>query len=59
MKLGDKVVDPITGFTGVVTGHAQYLHAQDLMLVEAPVVDPGKESISHWIAATRLEPLPS
>jgi hypothetical protein len=54
IELGSRVSDKITGFEGVVTGRAQYLHGVDNALVEAVVGTDGK-LISEWIAETRLE----
>jgi hypothetical protein len=54
LELGSKVRDRITGFEGVVTGCAQYLHGVDNALVEALVGTDGKQH-SEWIAVTRLE----
>lgn len=52
IKLGNKVKDKITGFEGIATGRAEYLHAATSILVEAPVKD-GK-ALTSWTEATRL-----
>jgi hypothetical protein len=54
IELGSKVRDRITGFEGVVTGRAQYLHGVDNALVEALTGNDGEQH-SEWIAETRLE----
>lgn len=54
IKLGSKVNDRITGFQGIVTGRAQYLHGVDTALVEASVGTDG-EKHEEWIAESRLE----
>jgi hypothetical protein len=52
--LGKTVKDRITGFTGVVTGHVQYLTGCNQALVVPPMQD-GKLGSSEWFDVQRLE----
>ena len=49
IKLGAKVRDSATGFTGVVTGLCTYLSGSSQILVEPPSGD------SRWIQTARAE----
>lgn len=53
IKLGSKVLDSITGFSGVATGRADYLHETPSIMVESKVDSEGK-SVSKWIDEKRL-----
>lgn len=52
--LGSTVRDRITGFTGVVTGHVEYLTGCNQALVVPPMRD-GKLPESQWFDVQRLE----
>jgi hypothetical protein len=52
--LGLTVRNRITGFTGVVTGHVEYLTGCNQALVVPPVQD-GKLPESQWFDVQRLE----
>lgn len=54
---GSKVRDKVTGFTGIVTGHADYITGCDQYLVQ-PVTNPKGEWVdSRWFDDQRLEVL--
>ena len=55
MKLGIKVTDKVTGFTGVVTGFVEYLSGCNQALVQPTVDKEGKLMESHWFDVQRLE----
>lgn len=55
MKLGIKVKDKITGFTGIVMGHVQYLTGCGQSLVQPPVKESGDYVDSRWFDDDRLE----
>ena len=52
LTLGQKVRDTVTGFTGIVTGHARYLSYDDQCLVES--LDTTGRPIEQWISEKRL-----
>jgi len=54
VKLGSMVRDRITGFEGVATGRAEYLHGCPTVLVESPQLEKG-EIKKQWIDEPRLE----
>lgn len=51
-ELGDKVVDPISGFAGVVTARAEYLGATPRVQVTGLLNRDG-EVPDHWIDEAR------
>ncbi len=54
IKLGDKVADKITGFSGVVTGIGEYLTGCSTILVQ-PKIDKDRKWVdSKWFDETRL-----
>jgi len=53
VPLGAKVRDVVTGFTGTVTGRAEYLYAEPSVAVEA-LVD-GKPK-TEWFHENRIVP---
>lgn len=57
IKLGVKAKDKITGFEGVVTGHADYLTGCDQYLVQPPVGEKGDARDGRWFDEQRLEVL--
>lgn len=55
MKLGDKVSDKITGFSGIITGKAEYLTGCIQYLVTPQRLDnDGKMPDGAWIDESRL-----
>lgn len=54
-KLGIEVKDKITGFTGVITGLANYITGCDQYLVQ-PQGEGDKYPDSRWIDEGRLSP---
>lgn len=55
IKLGVKAKDKITGFEGVVTGHADYLTGCDQYLLSPTVDDKGGKREGAWFDDQRLE----
>jgi len=53
-KLGDKVSDTITGFTGVVTAHIQYIHDEDQFQLTGDGNEPNKPPVTEWFSPLRL-----
>lgn len=53
IKLGDKVMDKVNGYKGVVTGMVQYAYAADCALVDN--IDHTGRPVSVWIELDRLE----
>ena len=54
IKLGSKVRDTITGFSGVATARSGYLHGSPRVLVEGRVTAEGRLN-SDWFEESRLE----
>jgi hypothetical protein len=54
VKLGDKVQDTVTGFTGIVTARTEFLHSGPRCLVEARVIDD-TPAAAAWFDEPRLE----
>lgn len=56
IELGVTAKDKITGFEGVVTGHARYLTGCDQYVLNPAGLDKdGKLKESHWFDENRLE----
>jgi hypothetical protein len=53
INLGDKVKDTITGYTGVVTGLATYLHSAAAAQVTSAELKDGA-TVEEWINVGRL-----
>jgi len=54
-KLGNRARDKVTGFTGIITGHAKHLYGCDTYGL-TPVVDKdGKIQDPSWFDEGRLE----
>lgn len=53
-ELGIEVRDKITGFTGILTGHCQYITGCDQFLVQ-PKAKDGAHVEGRWIDDIRLE----
>ena len=54
-RLGDKVRDVVTGFTGIATAYSRNLTGCDDVGVVAPVQGDKQESSFHWVHVMRLE----
>lgn len=54
IKLGSKVRDVITGYTGIATGRVEYITGCDQLLVSPPVKDGGEFVESKWLDKQRL-----
>lgn len=57
MKLGIKVKDKVTGFTGIVTAYCKYMTGCNQALVQAEIEEnkPGVYPESAWIDEQRLD----
>jgi hypothetical protein len=55
IKLGSKVKDKITGFTGTATARAEYLERPPQVFVEAEATEGGRRAADAWITESRLE----
>lgn len=55
IKLGQRVRDRITGFTGMVTGRCEYISGCHQVLVVSPVDSSGKLVESQWYDEQRCE----
>lgn len=54
IALGSKAKDKITGFSGIVTGHARYITGCDQYLLNAKATSDGQVH-SLWVDENRLE----
>jgi hypothetical protein len=54
VKLGQKVRDRITGFTGVVTGRVEYITGCNQLLIAPAVGADGSHKESVWIDEQRV-----
>ena len=55
IKLGQAVTDNVTGFTGIVTARAEYLHGTPRALVEPTALPVGEvDKKGRWIDEGRL-----
>jgi hypothetical protein len=57
VKLGDKVKDRITGFTGIATGRHEYLTGCTRITIEPQELKDGKPVASEWFDVQRVEVL--
>ena len=55
LELGKKARDKITGFTGILTGHAKHLYGCDTYGLTPSVDKDGKCVDSHWFDEGRIE----
>jgi hypothetical protein len=55
IKLGSKVRDEITGFSGIITGFVTYLSGCDQALVVRKVTADGAFKDAQWFDEQRLE----
>jgi hypothetical protein len=54
-ELGKKAKDKITGFEGIITGHADYLYGCDQYLISAEAKDGNSEPQSYWFDEGRIK----
>jgi hypothetical protein len=54
IKLGQEGKDKVTGYTGIIIGHAKYLMGCDQYGLSAPMRD-GKISAAEWFDEGRIE----
>lgn len=54
-KLGDKVTDKYTGFTGVVTGIAEFLYGCRRVLIQPCELKDGKPVEDMWLDEQRVD----
>ena len=59
IKLGDTLIDVITGFKGVATGSCEYLYGCKHYLVEPKVQKEGTRIEPLWIEELRLKKVSS
>jgi hypothetical protein len=57
IRLGDKVLDPLTGFSGIVTSRTEYLFGCVRVAVEASEIKDGKP-VDAYFDEQRLTVLP-
>ena len=55
IRLGDKVRDNITGFTGVATGRTEYLYGCVRICIEPAELHDGKPVEALWFDEQRLD----
>lgn len=55
IKLGVRVKDRITGFSGIVTGRCEYITGCTQVLVAPPVKEDGSFHDSRWFDEQRME----
>lgn len=55
IKLGNKVKDRISGYTGTATARCEYLDRAPHVLVEAQATENGARATEGWYAESRLE----
>lgn len=55
-KLGDIVTDRITGFTGTVTGIAEFLYGCKRVLIQPSELKDGKPIEDMWFDDQRVDP---
>lgn len=56
VRLGDKVTDSITGFTGVATARTLYLYGCVKVCVEPVELHEGKPVECQWFDEQRVDP---
>ena len=56
VKLGDKVTDYITGFSGIVTARTEYLYGCVRVAVEPTELREGKPVESQYFDEQRVDP---
>lgn len=58
MKLGQKAIDVVTGFEGIIVGLVQYLTGCNQVLLSPPVKD-NKSEPGYWFDETRIKVIDS
>jgi len=58
IELGTRVMDTVTGYTGIAVARAQYLGGSDRYEVAAPAKEDGEPVESRWFDAGRLQLYP-
>lgn len=58
-EFGLKAKDIISGFTGIITGHSDYITGCDQYLLAPQVRDDNSVSDSKWYDENRIEILPN
>lgn len=58
-KLGDMVVDRLTGYRGVVTGRAEFLYGCIRLQVQSEAMKDGKPVEECWFDEDRMGPDPA
>ncbi len=48
MKLGDTAKDKISGYTGIITGRAEYLYSNPQIRIGAQSLHNGAPVVSQW-----------
>lgn len=54
-KMGDEVKDKITGFQGIITGHAKYFTGCDQFIIQPKCDKPGTYPEANWFDEGRVE----
>lgn len=55
IALGDEVKCKLTGFKGIVTGHAHYLfHKPEVQVTRPSKTDAQKDQTARWIVADQV-----
>lgn len=59
VKLGSKVRDTVTGFTGIASARSEYLHGTPRVLIESTGLDrDGNLKRGEWFDEPRVESVP-
>ncbi len=54
IKLGSKVKDKVTGFSGILTSRTEYLYGANRLQIEAKVSKDGSAIITQWFDEPRV-----
>ena len=55
VKLGSRVKDTVSGFTGIATGRAEYLYGCVRILIESESLHDGRPVEGEWFDEQRVE----
>ena len=55
IKLGDRVVDRISGFKGIATARTEYLNGCISILIQSEDLDEGKKKKGIWFDDVQLD----
>ena len=55
IKLGNKVRDTVTGFSGIATGRTSWLYGCERIAIEPQELHDGKPIDQHWFDEQRVE----